>query len=109
MTAQNAIVAVLLALGVALQLLACLGIVAMRDTLARLHYVGPGGFGLAAIALAILVEESFSTIGDKALLTAALVLLTGPVIVHVIGRSARVHRRGGWEIGDEEEIERVEP
>jgi multisubunit Na+/H+ antiporter MnhG subunit len=104
---KEVLVAALLILGVALQLLSALGLIAMRETLARVHYLGPAGFGVAAIALAVLVEESFSMIGDKALLTAAVVLVGGPVLAHVTARATRVRRRGAWEIGDEEDVERV--
>jgi multicomponent Na+:H+ antiporter subunit G len=105
---RDVVVAALLVLGVALQLLSCAGLLAMRSTFARLHYVAPAGFGVAAVAAAIFVEESFSVIGDKALATAALLLLTGPVLVHVTGRAARVHGRGDWRVGDDEDVERVE-
>jgi multisubunit Na+/H+ antiporter MnhG subunit len=106
-TLKDVVVVALLAIGVGLQLLAALGLIAMRDTLARIHYLGPAGFGLLSIALAILVEESFSMVGDKALLSAAVVLLGGPVLAHVTARAVRVRRRGGWEIGDDEDVERV--
>lgn len=107
MTFKDVVVAVLLILGVALQLLAGLGLVTMRDGFARLHYVAPGGFGVVAIAAAILVEESFSIIGDKAIATAAVLLLTGPVLVHVTARSARARRLGEWSARRPGEVERV--
>lgn len=108
MTVVGVVVAALLVLGVGLQLVAVLGVAAMRDTYARLHYVGVGGFGLAAIALAVFVREPLSTVGDKALATAALVLVTGAVLVHVTARAARVRRLGGWAIQPGEEVEEVE-
>jgi multisubunit Na+/H+ antiporter MnhG subunit len=107
-TVVGVIVAVLLALGVGLQLIACLGVAAMRDTYARLHYVGVSGFGLAAIAVAVFVRETFSMIGDKALATAAVVLVTGPVLVHVTSRAARLRRLGGWAIQPGERVEELE-
>lgn len=105
---RTALVIALLALGIGLQLLACLGLLVMRDTYARLHYLGAGGFGVAAIAAAIFVEEPFSMIGEKALLVAAFLLATGPVLVHVTARTARSRRHGNWTIGADEKIERVE-
>jgi hypothetical protein len=56
MTFKDVAVGALLVAGVALQLLAGLGLVTMRDTFARLHYVAPAGFGVVAIAAAILLE-----------------------------------------------------
>jgi len=106
-TLREVVVAVLLVLGVALQLLACLGLIVMRDSFARLHYLAPAGFGVVAIAAAILVEESFSVIGDKAIATAAVVLLTGPVLAHVTARSARIRRLGDWREQRSGEVERV--
>jgi multisubunit Na+/H+ antiporter MnhG subunit len=106
-TLKAVLVAALLVVGVGLQLLAALGLFAVRGTLARIHYLGPAGFGVAAIALAILIEESFSMIGDKALLVAALLLVGGPVLAHVTARASRVHERGEWEIGEGEDVERV--
>lgn len=108
MTAVGVVAAVLLALGVGLQLVAALGLAAMRDTYARLHYPGVSGFGLAAIAVAIFVREGFSMIGDKALATAAITILAGPVLVHATARAARVRRLGDWTIRPGEKVEEVE-
>jgi monovalent cation/proton antiporter MnhG/PhaG subunit len=107
MSFRDVVVAVLLVLGVGLQLLACLGLVVMRDSFARIHYVAPAGFGVIAVAAAVLVEESFSTIGDKAIATAAVVLLSGPVLAHVTARSARTRRLGSWKSRRPDEVERV--
>lgn len=107
MTFRDVVVAVLLVAGVGLQVLACLGLLTMRDTFARLHYVAPAGFGAALIAAAILVEESFSVIGDKAILAALAILLAGPVIVHATARAARTRRHGEWTGRRRGEVERV--
>jgi monovalent cation/proton antiporter MnhG/PhaG subunit len=96
---------VLLILGVALELFAVLGMVVMRDVFDRLHYVGLAGYGALLIAIAILVSESWSLIGDKALATAGLLLLIGPVLVHTTARSFRTRRDGDWREGIEREAE----
>jgi monovalent cation/proton antiporter MnhG/PhaG subunit len=101
-------VGVLLVLGVGLQLLSVLGLLAMRDTYSRLHYVGPAGFGLVCIAGAIFVQESFSFIGDRAVLVGVLSLLLAPVLIHVIARTARVRLQGDWTIQESENVERVD-
>jgi multisubunit Na+/H+ antiporter MnhG subunit len=106
-TLRDVVVAALLVLGVSLQLLACLGLVAIRDSFGRIHYLAPAGFGVILIAVAILVEESFSIIGDKALATAAVVLVSGPVLAHATARSARTRRLGSWKERDAGEVERV--
>ncbi|HET7589522.1 MAG TPA: monovalent cation/H(+) antiporter subunit G [Solirubrobacterales bacterium] len=105
---RTALVIALLALGVGLQLLSCLGLLVMRDTYARLHYLGPATFGVLAIAAAVFVEEPFSMIGEKALLAALFLLATGPVLVHVTARTARSRRHGEWTIRPGEKVERLE-
>ena len=105
---RTALVIALLALGVGLQVLACLGLLLMRDAYAQLHYLGAATFGVVAIAAAIFVEEPFSMIGEKAILVAVFLLVSGPVLVHVTARTARSRRLGGWTIRPGEEIERVE-
>jgi multisubunit Na+/H+ antiporter MnhG subunit len=102
----HVIATVLLALGVLLELFAVLGIVVMRDAFDRLHYVGLAGYGALLIAIAILVRESWSLIGDKALATGAVLLLVGPVLVHTTARSFRTRKRGDWREGIEQEAER---
>jgi monovalent cation/proton antiporter MnhG/PhaG subunit len=103
---SHVIATVLLALGVLLELFAVLGIVVMRDAFDRLHYVGLAGYGALLIAVAILVRESWSLMGDKALATGAVLLLIGPVLVHTTARSFRTRKRGDWREGIEQEAER---
>ena len=96
MSWREVLATVLLVAGCALELLAVLGLVAMRSTLDRVHYVGLAAFGALLVAAAILVRESFSLIGDKALLTGALLVLFGPVLVHTTARSVRIREHGDW-------------
>ncbi len=97
---------VLLIVGVALELFAVLGLVVMRNAFDRLHYVGLAGYGALLIGISILVRESWSLIGDKALATGALLVLVGPVLVHTTMRSLRTRERGDWREGSEQEVER---
>lgn len=106
MSTSHLIATVLLALGVLIELFAVLGMVVMRDAFDRLHYVGLAGYGALLIAIAILVRESWSLIGDKALATGAVLLLVGPVLVHTTARSFRTRKRGDWRDGIEREAER---
>lgn len=108
MSVGSIVVAILLVLGVGLQVVACIGVAAMRDTYARLHYPGVAAFGLAAIAAAIAVDAGPSMIADKALAAAAVVLVTGPLLTHVTARSARRRRLGDWTIRPGEQVERIE-
>ena len=89
-------VTILLVAGVAIELLAVLGLVVMRDAFDRLHYVGLAGYGALLVGISILVREGFSLIGDKALLTGALLITFGPVLVHATARSFRIREHGDW-------------
>lgn len=102
---RDVLVLVLLISGVVLELLAVIGVSAMRDVYDRLHYVGVAGFGALLIGSSILVRESFSLIGDKALATGILIVVIGPVVVHATARSFRTRERGDWRAGVEDEQE----
>ncbi len=106
MSFSHLAVTVLLIVGVALELFAVLGLVVMRNAFDRLHYVGLAGYGALLIGVSILVRESWSLIGDKALATGALLVPIGPVLVHTTMRSLRTRERGDWREGSEQEVER---
>jgi multisubunit Na+/H+ antiporter MnhG subunit len=46
------------------------------------------------VAVAVVVHDSFSLIGNKALLLAAFLLVSGPVLTHVTARIAHQGRSG---------------
>jgi multicomponent Na+:H+ antiporter subunit G len=100
---------VLLVAGCSLEALAVLGVVVMRDVYDRLHYVSLAGYGALLVAAGIVVRESFSLIGDKALATAAVLVILGPVLTHATARSLRVRQHGDWRAGIEEHAEEVGP
>ena len=101
-----AIATVLLVAGVALELMAVLGMIVMRDVFDRLHYVGLAGYGAVLIAAAILVRESFSLIGDKALLVGVVLVVAGPILVQTTVRSLLIREHGDWRT---QARERAEP
>lgn len=108
MTWQNGAAAALLVIGVGIELVSCLGLLAMEDLYDRLHFLGPAAtLGPAVIAAAVILREALSTAGIKALLIAVVLLLTGPVLTHALARAARLRRRGAWEIGPDEPVEEV--
>lgn len=96
---------VLLIAGVALQVFAVLGMVVMRNVFDRLHYIGLAGYGALLIGISILVRESWSLIGNKALATGAVLVFVGPVLVHTTARSILTRERGDWREGIEKEAE----
>jgi multisubunit Na+/H+ antiporter MnhG subunit len=87
---------ILLIAGGSLELLAVLGICVMRNAYDRLHYVGLAGFGALLIAIAIVVRESFSLIGDKALLVGIVLVVSGPILVQTTVRSLLIRELGDW-------------
>ena len=106
MSPGELLVGALLALGVGVELMCCIGVLAMRDAYDRLHFTGPAStLGPVAIAAAILVDESFSASGLKALLVAVVLVVTNPLLVHATARAGRVRELGGWGIRPEEELE----
>jgi multicomponent Na+:H+ antiporter subunit G len=93
---RDVAVAVLLVAGVVLVAIAVAGVVAMRGVYDRIHYTSPAGLGGLLICVAVLVRESFSLIGNKALFVGVFLLVTSPVLSHVTARAARIRQHGDW-------------
>jgi monovalent cation/proton antiporter MnhG/PhaG subunit len=93
---REVVATVLLVLGGTIELMAVLGLCALRDLYDRLHYVGLVGYGALLIAVAIVFQESFSLIANKALLIGVLLISSGPVLAHTTIRSLLIRERGDW-------------
>lgn len=94
MGAANVAVDVLLAAGVALELLCCVGIVVMRTTLDRLHYAAAGTTVPAfLIVAAVLVREHLSSGGIEAIAAVGLAFFLNPILVTATARAMRRHDR----------------
>jgi multicomponent Na+:H+ antiporter subunit G len=90
-------VALLLGLGVTALAVSALGVLVMRDALDRLHFTAPAStVSPVCFAAAVLVEEPLSSSGVKAILVAALIVLTTPVLSHATARAARIREAGRW-------------
>lgn len=89
---RDVLAAALLWAGVALQVLACAGVVLMRETLDRLHYLGPGAPAAALVAAALLVRDGLTQGSGRALMVLGVIALSGPVVANATARA--VHRRG---------------
>ncbi len=98
MSWRSVVPLILLIAGGLLELIAVLGICVMRDAYDRLHYPGVAAFGAFLIALGVLIRESFSLIGDKALLVGAILVFTGPVLVQTTVRSLLIRELGDWRV-----------
>lgn len=99
---RDAIAAVLLFAGVGVLAVCVLGVAVMRDALDRLHCASAGSFGVLLIGAAIVVQESFSLIGDMALATGVILLLANPVLAHATARTIRIREHGAWTARPEE-------
>jgi multisubunit Na+/H+ antiporter MnhG subunit len=93
---REVVALVLLLAGGTLQLLAVVGLCAMRNVYDRLHYVGLASLGGLLIAVAVVFRESFSLIGDKALLVGVVLAFTGPIVVQTTVRSFLTRELGDW-------------
>jgi multicomponent Na+:H+ antiporter subunit G len=96
-------VALLLGVGVAALVVSALGVLVMREALDRLHFTGPAStIAPVCFAAAVLVEEPLSSAGVKAVLVAALIVVTTPVLSHATARAARIREDGRWMVHAEE-------
>jgi multisubunit Na+/H+ antiporter MnhG subunit len=84
---------VLLVAGLAVQVLAVLGVALVRDALDRVHFLAPSTLATAFLAAAVVVRESFSLIGISALLLAGFMAFAGPVLSHVTARAIHQARK----------------
>ena len=101
---------VLLGLGVAAVLVSCFGLLAAKGPFEQLHFTGPAAtIGPVAIAAAVLVEEPLSSMGVKSVLTAGVLLVTSPVLVHATARAIRIRRHGEFAIHEEEHMLKEHP
>jgi multisubunit Na+/H+ antiporter MnhG subunit len=105
MSGGDAIVYGLLGLGVAVELVACLGVVAMRDVYDRIHFLAPAALGATLIAAAVWVREGPSMISLKATLLAAFLLLGSSALAHGTARAARISELGDWRPQEREALE----
>jgi multicomponent Na+:H+ antiporter subunit G len=107
MTVRAAASIALLVLGVGVELACCIGVLVMRGVYDKLHYTAPAtSLGAFAIAGAVVLRTPLAQFGLKALLVAAALLVTNPVLSHATARAARIRRFGAWTTQEDEEVER---
>jgi monovalent cation/proton antiporter MnhG/PhaG subunit len=94
-SAHDLAIDVLVAAGVAGELLCCLGLVLMRNLFDRLHYVmASTTVPPFLIAAAVVVEEDWTQPAVNALLIAAVLFVANPVLATATARAARARRFG---------------
>lgn len=88
------IVWILLTFAVCGELGCVAGVLVARGPLARLHFAVAGGIvGPLPVALAVLVDESFTQPAVDALLTAAIMVVLGPLLAVETARAIRREER----------------
>jgi multisubunit Na+/H+ antiporter MnhG subunit len=87
---RDVVVAVLLGLAAALQVLGALGVLVVRDAFDRLHYTSPPAFASILVAAAVAVELGPSIATEKVVLLAVLLVGTSPVTVIALGRATQL-------------------
>ena len=91
---RDAFAVVLLAVGVAVILVSCVGMAVLDDPMDRLHLVTPAStLGVAAACAAVVAHEGLDAAGTSAVLLAAVTVLTSPFVAHACARSFEVRRR----------------
>jgi multisubunit Na+/H+ antiporter MnhG subunit len=95
----------LVALGVAIQLACCVGLLAMPSAIDRLHYAGAATTaGPVLIASAVCVEEGlFTTSGLNAVAVVLLLMLLGAALSIGTARAIRLRDRGTLESSEAEQ------
>lgn len=93
------IVHLLVWLGVAVELVCCVGLVAMRTAIDRLHYAGAATVvGPALVAAAVCLEEGLFTVsGLNAIAVALLLALLGGALGVATARAIRLREHGTLE------------
>ena len=95
MTTRDYVIDVLIAGGVGAELVCCLGLIAMRSAIDRLHYAGAAGaLGPALIAAAVCVREGLvSSQGLNSILIAVLLAFGSAAVAGATLRMIRLRER----------------
>ena len=100
---RDALVIVLLTVGVVVELISCVGVLAAPQFYDRLHYLGPAStLGAFLIGAALVVQDGLKQQGVKSILVVVLLIVVGPVLTHATARAARIREFGRWVIIEEE-------
>ena len=95
MTVEDVVVWSLLVVGVALELVFCIGVLVARNTLDRLHYAGAAAtVGPVLLGTAILIDERLSAAGISTIVTVGFLVLLTPVLTIATARAAHPRRLG---------------
>ncbi len=103
MTVDTVVASALICAGVALAVVAGVGIVRFPNVFARMHAATkPATLGLILVAAGAAVEVGGTGNVTRLLLVIMLQVITAPIAAHMVGRAA--HRRGAPAGGDIDEL-----
>jgi multisubunit Na+/H+ antiporter MnhG subunit len=90
---------ILLALAAAVVLASAIGLLVMRDTYQKLHFVTPVAVvAPLAVGLAVLVRSGWSVNSSLTWLALLFVVIAGPYLSHATIRAARIRDAGDWRL-----------
>jgi multisubunit Na+/H+ antiporter MnhG subunit len=91
---------ILLGLATAIVLASSVGVLVMRDTYQKLHYVTLAAVVAPVIvALAVLVQSGYTENSAETGLALIFILTGGPVLSHATIRAVRIREKGDWRPG----------
>jgi multisubunit Na+/H+ antiporter MnhG subunit len=95
--AREIAVGVLLGLAVLIVLVSSLGVLVMRTSFRKLHYLGPAStVAPILVGLAVLVQSGTSSNAGQTWLAIVVLICAGPVLSHATIRAARARAEGDW-------------
>jgi multicomponent Na+:H+ antiporter subunit G len=106
---RGIVVAVLMTLGALTVLLSCVAVLRLPGLPAQLHGLAPAGtLGAPLVCLGVAIDEGIGRTAGKALITAFILLITGPVAATVTARTALTgdHPPEGFELPQDERVVR---
>jgi multisubunit Na+/H+ antiporter MnhG subunit len=88
---------IFLAVAVLLVLASAAGLLVMRDTYQKLHYVTPlAVLAPLAVGLAVLARSGWSVSSSLLWLALLFIVIGGPYLSHATMRAARIRETGDW-------------
>ena len=95
---------VLLALAVLVVAASAVGVAAMKDACARLHFVTPAAVvAPLLVALAVFVRQGLDQNTGETLVALFFMMAVGPYLSHATIRAIRVREHGDWRLQQEKQ------
>jgi multisubunit Na+/H+ antiporter MnhG subunit len=88
---------ILLGLAVVVAIASGVGVLAMRDTYQKVHYLTPLSIvAPVLVGLAVLVQAGYSTRSAQTWLAVGFLVIASPFLSHATIRAARIRAEGDW-------------